>query len=191
MASNVVCNPLQGLYGKVLSPSAMLALQAAQEWARHNVSENDPLDLFPADQLYVAFVVADGGCDLERFDIRHFDEARSLLLQVGPACPSCPQPCLPGHKSCLTVRRSKVLWSPVRAFVMCMMQAVVALAVAEAACQFEHRDLHWGNVLLRRGAPATTHARLRCTPWLGGMARISYACLLLHMAASPVSSSSP
>lgn len=39
------------------------------------------------------------------------------------------------------------------------------MGVAEEACQFEHRDLHWGNLLIRRaegpGPGTTVHARLR------------------------------
>ena len=31
-----------------------------------------------------------------------------------------------------------------------LLQITVALAVAEEACGFEHRDLHWGNVLCKR-----------------------------------------
>ena len=57
----------------------------AAEWHRwdsENSSENDPVDNFAADQLYVVFVVADGGRDLEHAEIRNFAEARSLLLQV-------------------------------------------------------------------------------------------------------------
>jgi hypothetical protein len=44
-------------------------------------------------------------------------------------------------------------------------QTALTVAVGEEACQFEHRDLHWGNLLIRRGgAPAATaavRARLR------------------------------
>jgi serine/threonine-protein kinase haspin len=33
------------------------------------------------------------------------------------------------------------------------------VAVGEEACEFEHRDLHWGNLLIRRSeAPAATSA---------------------------------
>ena len=33
-----------------------------------------------------------------------------------------------------------------------LLQVTTAAAVAEEACRFEHRDLHWGNVLLRGAA---------------------------------------
>ena len=46
------------------------------------VSQNEDVGCFGADQLYVVFVVADGGSDLEHFDVRSFEEARSVLLQV-------------------------------------------------------------------------------------------------------------
>ena len=39
-----------------------------------------------------------------------------------------------------------------------MAQTVLALAVAEEAVQFEHRDLHWGNLLIRR-VPVGRRAR--------------------------------
>ena len=60
--------------------------QALSAWVhrlrcRHG-SENDDVAAFGADQLYVVFVVADGGTDLERFDVRSAAEARSILLQA-------------------------------------------------------------------------------------------------------------
>ncbi|KAF5454243.1 hypothetical protein F2P56_023922 [Juglans regia] len=36
-----------------------------------------------------------------------------------------------------------------------LVQVTAALAVAEAAYEFEHRDLHWGNILLRRNDSET------------------------------------
>lgn len=55
-------------------------------WDEQHGSENDPVDAFPADQLFVVFVVADGGADLEHFEVRSAAEARSILLQVGADC---------------------------------------------------------------------------------------------------------
>lgn len=66
-------------------------------------------------------MVADGGADLERYELRGFDEARGLLLQTA-----------------------------------------LTLAVGEAAAEFEHRDLHWGNVLLRPTLTEEVAMRLRC-----------------------------
>ena len=40
------------------------------------------------------------------------------------------------------------------------MQTALTLAVAEEALEFEHRDLHWGNLLVRRESAATV-ARYR------------------------------
>ena len=95
----------RGAYSPVLA-------SAWRAWQAVHGSENAPVDGFEAGQLYALFVVDDGGTDLEHFDVRTAEEARSVLLQ-----------------------------------------AALALAVAEAVLQFEHRDLHWGNVLVRRPAP--------------------------------------
>lgn len=56
-----------------------------QEWHAWDArfgSENDPVEGFPDSQLYVVYVVADGGTDLEKFEPRSFTEACSILLQV-------------------------------------------------------------------------------------------------------------
>ncbi|KAL0033637.1 hypothetical protein WJX79_009265 [Trebouxia sp. C0005] len=94
-----------------------------KEWHRwHDLheSENDAVDGFPGDQLYVVFVFADGGADLERFELRSFEESQSILLQTA-----------------------------------------LSLAIAEEACEFEHRDLHWGNLLVHRDSNKTISCRLR------------------------------
>ena len=41
-----------------------------------------------------------------------------------------------------------------------LFQIVVALSVAEEASQFEHRDLHWGNVLIKRTRTKQKRAKL-------------------------------
>jgi len=42
-----------------------------------------------------------------------------------------------------------------------LMQLTMTLAVAEEACQFEHRDLHWGNLLIVRDGTEAVQYRLR------------------------------
>ena len=53
-----------------------------QKWDELHTSENDPVGELPSQQMYAAFLVADGGADLETFEVRSFEEARSILLQV-------------------------------------------------------------------------------------------------------------
>ena len=52
-------------------------------WDRRKGSENDPVDMFGDDQLFVIFVVDNGGADLEHFEVHSYEEARSIILQVG------------------------------------------------------------------------------------------------------------
>lgn len=89
-------------------------VKAWEDWDEKHSSENDHPMIFPEKQLYITFILADGGQDLESFVLSDFDEARSVLIQV-----------------------------------------TASLAVAEAACEFEHRDLHWGNILLSRDKTKT------------------------------------
>ncbi|XP_074576235.1 serine/threonine-protein kinase haspin homolog [Curcuma longa] len=41
-----------------------------------------------------------------------------------------------------------------------LVQTTIALAVAETACEFEHRDLHWGNILLTHTKDISTNFTL-------------------------------
>ena len=52
-------------------------------------SENDPLEAFEEEQLFIVFVMQHGGMDLESYQLRGFEEAQSILMQV--RCPCCMQ----------------------------------------------------------------------------------------------------
>lgn len=64
------------------SPSETCRLLLLQRWDELHTSENDPVGGLPREQMYAAFLVADGGVDLESFEVCCMDEARSILLQV-------------------------------------------------------------------------------------------------------------
>ena len=65
-------------------------LEEWHAWDRLHVSENNPVGCFPGNQLYVVFVVANGGMDLEKFVPRSHGEATSILVQVRPGWSQCP-----------------------------------------------------------------------------------------------------
>ncbi|XP_071947659.1 serine/threonine-protein kinase haspin-like isoform X2 [Antedon mediterranea] len=72
-------------------------------------SENDRPDSYTDSQLFIVFMFANGGSDLEAFKFQNVLEKKCVLQQT-----------------------------------------IEALAVAEKVLQFEHRDLHWGNVLVKK-----------------------------------------
>lgn len=41
-----------------------------------------------------------------------------------------------------------------------LQQIVLSLSVSEQSLMFEHRDLHWGNVLIKRSKSQTLHYKL-------------------------------
>ena len=116
-------------------PYAPQLLSAWRAYEEDKGSQNQwPGDL-PDGQLFAVFVLADGGFDLEGFQLRDAQEAKAVLLQVA-----------------------------------------ATLAVAEDSCQFEHRDLHWGNVLVNRtpGIPPAKHTLrgVQCTADTEGLSVI-------------------
>lgn len=90
-------------------PYAPKLLEEWHRWDEQYGSENEAVDVFTENQLFVAsgtvnpwneccnsattaetyellflqvFLVADGGSDLEHFEVKSFEEAQSILLQV-------------------------------------------------------------------------------------------------------------
>lgn len=90
-------------------------------------SENDSPVLFADDQLYIVLELSNGGQDMEAFNFNNAEQAYSLFAQVTYLISYFHA------KSRLTIGS---------------LQIACSLAVAEAALEFEHRDLHWGNVLI-------------------------------------------
>ena len=77
---------------------ALAAAWAA--WDAAHGSENDPVACFGCEQLFVVFVVAHGGTDLERFEVQRFEEARAILLQARTAL-ACRACIMPARAGCL------------------------------------------------------------------------------------------
>ncbi|KAF0432447.1 Serine/threonine-protein kinase haspin [Gigaspora margarita] len=69
-------------------------IELLDEWDRWDSefnSENDRPDYFDAKQLYVIFVVEHGGISLEDFKLKNWEQAWSLLTQVGWALAQAEQ----------------------------------------------------------------------------------------------------
>ena len=105
--------------------SATLAAEW-ESWRRGRGTDNLHPRSRAADRrvLHAVFVADDGGADLE--------------AALSPPPPSPPSP------------SGEPLLRGLADVVSLLAQVTGALAAAEGALRFEHRDLHWGNVLLRR-----------------------------------------
>ncbi len=73
-----------------------------------NGSENYRPDFFKSNQLYCIIILENSGIDLEKWDLRSWNQAKNIFWNV-----------------------------------------VEILKNAEINCEFEHRDLHWGNLVLK------------------------------------------
>ncbi|KAJ3235592.1 Serine/threonine-protein kinase haspin [Chytriomyces hyalinus] len=117
----------QGYYSEAL-------LDAWDEYDDAKDSENDRPDYFPKKQLYVVIVLENAGTDLEHFKIKPI---------APPASPSTPMGKSFGVQGANNSASNKT-WALVRSI---LMQTILAIAAAERQVHFEHRDLHWGNVM--------------------------------------------
>lgn len=77
-------------------------------WNREHTSESQRPDWYKADQRYCVIGLEHGGTDLEHHELKTWNEAHAIFLEV-----------------------------------------TRSLALAEQEHQFEHRDLHWGNILVK------------------------------------------
>ncbi|KAJ3231517.1 Serine/threonine-protein kinase haspin [Chytriomyces hyalinus] len=117
----------QGYYSEAL-------LAAWDEYDDAKDSENYRPDYFPKKQLYVVIVLENAGTDLEHFKIKPI---------AAPAAPSTPMGKSFGVQGANNSASNKT-WALVRSI---LMQTILAIAAAERQVHFEHRDLHWGNVM--------------------------------------------
>ncbi|CAG8606699.1 70_t:CDS:2 [Cetraspora pellucida] len=82
------------LFGSLGICRGKYPIELLDEWDRWDAefnSENDRPDYFDVKQLYVIFIVEHGGISLEDFKLKNWEQAWSLLTQVGWALAQAEQ----------------------------------------------------------------------------------------------------
>lgn len=106
-------------------------------------SENDSPSMFTDDQIYIALELGNGGQDMEAFVFNNSAEAYITFLQVIIFIITIV--------TAIKIKDNELLFN---------FQAALALAVAEKSLDFEHRDMHWGNILISRTNEKQVSCRL-------------------------------
>jgi hypothetical protein len=57
-------------------------LRAWRDFARSKESENAEPSLYDGEQIFVLVLCGDGGKDLESFDLKSYDESKSMIVQA-------------------------------------------------------------------------------------------------------------
>ncbi|RUS24586.1 hypothetical protein BC938DRAFT_473361 [Jimgerdemannia flammicorona] len=104
-------------------------LNAWDSWDTENGSENDRPDYFSPEQLYLVLLLEYGGRDLERVKVAGWRQAAGVFWQVAAAVAGAEE-----VRAGLDGRGDIELE-------LCRSYLTITITI--------HRDLHWGNILLR------------------------------------------
>lgn len=108
---------------------------SGSEFCERRLTSDLLADVLPADQVYAVICLSHGGSHLEGFKLKTWREAASILWQVTKFCANAEE--------AIEFEVRPFLFSPPSPRLTNLVQ---------------HRDLHWGNVLIRRTDPSATLA---------------------------------